>query len=99
VAPHAKSPAGCHCLTNPSQFEELHDAFRKTSDVVENASIRGKYNEEDFECLKTEYAQAIEFIAKEEETLKNQDYMKELDAKDKTDFLIASKHHGVVGLS
>jgi hypothetical protein len=40
------------------------------SDLVENASIRGKYKEEDFECLKTEYGLAVAFVAKEEEALK-----------------------------
>ena len=69
------------------------------SDLVENASIRGKYKEEDFECLKTEYGLAVAFVAKEEEALKKQESMQSLDAKDRSDFLIASKHQGLVGLS
>ena len=37
------------------KFDKLSKQFKKVSDVVENASILGKYDEHDFECLKTEY--------------------------------------------
>ena len=107
TAPEKKEPicatlskqTDCNCTSSPAKFEELEQYFRKVSDVVENSSIRGKYHEEDFECLKNEYSEAVKFIAKEEEALKKEEYMQGLDGKDKSDFLIASKHHGVVGLS
>jgi hypothetical protein len=40
---------------------------------VENASILGKYEEKDYECLKQEYKDAVKFIQKEEKTLKTKE--------------------------
>jgi hypothetical protein len=60
-----KDSKDCDC-NHAQKFEKLSKQFKKVSDVVENASILGKYTEDDFECLKQEYKDAVSFIKKEE---------------------------------
>jgi len=80
-------------------FNKFSFKFKKLSDAVEKDSILNKFDADKFADLKKGYVEAVSFIRKEERRLKKEESLSTLDLKDKSDFLIAQNHHGIVGLS
>lgn len=82
-----------------AQFNKFAFSFKKLSDAVEKDSVLNKFDADKFTDLKKGYVSAVTFIRKEERKLKKEESLSTLDLKDKSDFLIAQNHHGIVGLS
>ena len=90
--------AGC-ASGMQARFQKLSIKFKKLSDAVEKDSILNKFDVDKFTDLQKGYKEAVTFIRKEERKLKKEESLSTLDAKDRSDFLIAENHHGIMGLS
>lgn len=81
------------------RFNKLSAKFKKLSDEVEKDALLYKFDPEKFEALKKGYKEAVTFVRAEERKLKKDEGLKDLDAKDKSEFLAAQSHHGIFSLS
>jgi len=81
------------------RFNKLSAKFKKLSDTVEKDALLYKFEPEKFEDLKKGYKEAVTFVRAEERKLKKDEGLKDLDAKDKSEFLAAQNHHGIFSLS
>merc|ERR1711934_778738 len=80
------------------KFNKLSAKFKKLSDEVEKDALLYKFDPEKFEDLKKGYKEAVTFVRAEERKLKKDEGLKDLDAKDKSEFLAAQNHHGIFSL-